>query len=339
MLTSILSEVGSVTSTEGNLNNDIGLPLTLLKIKPKHEYAVIEMGANHIGEIAYLTKLTLPDVALVNNAAAAHLEGFGSLQGVADTKGEIFSGLSPDGIAIINLDDEFSDYWISLCDNHTKIFFGLDDASNVTTRTNLADYDGSFLLETNSGDIDIKLNVLGVHNLKNALAASAVALAIDVDLVAIKTGLEKFKGVNGRLQVHRAANDSIVIDDSYNANPASLKVAIDVLAAQKMKSVLVLGDMGELGSSAEQLHSDMGKYSKEKNINMLMTFGELAKNAAESFGENGFSYKEKNELIRDVRLQLKESVAVLVKGSRSMHMEEVVTALIDNNNSGAASCC
>lgn len=336
MLTSILSEVGSVAATKGNFNNDIGLPLTLLEIKTDHEYAVIEMGANHIGEIEYLTKLTAPDVAILNNAAAAHLEGFGSLQGVADAKGEIFSGLSTDGVAIINLDDDFSDYWISLCGNRKKIFFGLKDGSGVTARYNVEAYDGCFVLETESGEVDIRLNVLGVHNLKNALAATAAALAVGVELKEIKVGLENFKGVRGRLQVYSAANDSIIIDDSYNANPASLKVAIDVLAVQKKKSVLVLGDMGELGSTAEQLHSDMGEYAREKNIDVLMTYGSLSKYAANSFGENGFSYKEKSELIRDVREQIKNGVAVLVKGSRSMHMEDVVSAFIDSQNSGAS---
>ena len=338
MLFCILSEVGDVTATVGNFNNDIGLPLTLLKMKPEHDYAVIEMGANHIGEIAYLTQLTRPDIALLNNAAPAHLEGFGSLQGVADAKGEIFSGLSEDGIAIINLDDDFADYWISLCGDHKKIFFGLDGAADVTTSMKAENYDGVFLLHTCTGEIEIKLNVLGFHNLKNALAASAVAVAIGLDLETIKKGLEKFKGVKGRLQMNKAANDSVVIDDTYNANPASVRSAIDVLSAQKMKSILILGDMGELGADAEKLHAELGEYAKDKQINSLMTFGELSSFAAKSFGENGISYKEKEELIKDLKIQLNKKVAVLVKGSRSMHMEDVVAALI-NNNKGNISCC
>jgi len=336
MITCILSEVGKVTSTAGNFNNDIGLPLTLLKMKPEHEFAVIEMGANHAGEIAYLTDLTKPDVAVLNNAAPAHLEGFGSMQGVAEAKGEIFSGLSEDGVAVINQDDKYVDYWLGLCDGYKKINFGLNSEADISADVDAENYDGCFILKTPKGDVEINLNVLGFHNLKNALAASAATLALNVGLNDIKAGLEKFSGVKGRLQVYKAANDALVIDDTYNANPSSMKAAIDVLSTQKKRTVLVLGDMGELGGDAQSLHGDVGRYAKEKNINTVMTFGALAKHAAKSFGENGFSYSDKDKLIKDVFLQLGNDVAVLVKGSRSMHMEDVITALIDNNNSGAA---
>jgi len=336
MVTCILSEVGKVTSTVGNFNNDIGLPLTLLQMKPDHEFAVIEMGANHIGEIAYLTSLTKPDIAVLNNAAPAHLEGFGSMQGVAEAKGEIFSGLGEGGVAIINQDDEYADYWLSLCDRYKKIKFGLSADADVFADVVAENYDGRFTLKSHKGEIEINLKVLGFHNLKNALAASAASLALNIDLDVIKAGLEKFPGVKGRLQVYKAANDAMIIDDTYNANPSSMKAAIDVLSAQKKRSVLVLGDMGELGGDAKSLHGNVGQYAKEKNINTVMTFGSLAKYAAESFGENGFSYSDKDKLIKDVCLQLGNDVAVLVKGSRSMHMEDVITALIDNNNSGAA---
>lgn len=338
MLICILSEVGSVSATAGNFNNDIGLPLTLLKISPENQFGVIEMGANHLGEIAYLTELTSPDVALLNNAAPAHLEGFGSLQGVVDAKGEIFSGLSDSGIAVINRDDDYSDYWASMCDEHKKIFFGLDTSADVTTLVEPTEYDGTFILKTASGEIEIQLHVLGLHNLKNALAASAVSIALGVELKVIKKGLEKFQGVNGRLQINYAANDSLVIDDTYNANPASVRAAIDVLSTQKLKTVLVLGDMGELGSDAEQLHTDLGAYAKDKKINTLMTFGKLSSFAANEFGENASSYLEKEKLIKDLNIHLNEKVAVLVKGSRSMHMEDVVTAII-NKKSGSTSCC
>jgi len=338
MLTSIFSEVGNVTSTAGNFNNDIGLPLTLLKIKPEHEYAVIEMGANHKNEIAYLTNLTRPDVALLNNAGPAHLEGFGSLQGVAEAKAEIFSGLSSEGVAIINRDDQFAEYWASVCSDYKTMSFGLSKTADVRTDIDEEDYSGAFVLNTPVGSIDIELNVLGLHNLKNALAASAVAVASEVNLQAIQTGLQKFNGVKGRLQLNKAANDSLIIDDSYNANPASVRAAIDVLSAQKMKSILVLGDMGELGENAVELHAELGRYAKEKNIDQLMSFGDLSSHAAQSFGENGISFKEKKELIAVAKKQLEEKVAVLVKGSRGMHMEDVVAALTENN-SGATSCC
>lgn len=338
MLVCILSEVGSVSATAGNFNNDIGLPLTLLNISPENQYGVIEMGANHLGEIAYLTELTSPDVALLNNAAPAHLEGFGSLQGVVDAKGEIFSGLNDSGIAVINMDDDYSDYWASMCGDHKKIFFGLDTAADVTTSVVQGEYDGVFVLKTTSGEIEVQLHVLGLHNLKNALAASAVSIALGIELEAIKKGLENFQGVKGRLQINYAANDSLVIDDTYNANPASVKAAIDVLSTQKLKTVFVLGDMGELGSDAEQLHADLGTYAKDKKINCLMTLGELSGLAAKSFGDNASSYIEKEKLIKDLKIHLNEKVAVLVKGSRSMHMEDVVAAVI-NKKSGSTSCC
>ena len=336
MLSSILSEVGAVASTRGNFNNDIGLPLTLLQMKPEHEFAVIEMGANHAGEIAYLTNITRPDVAILNNAGAAHLEGFGSLQGVAEAKGEIFSGLGRDGVAVINIDDHYADYWISLCDNHKKIFFGFSTAADVTTTTLAEGYSGCFVLATPEDETEVCLKVLGIHNLKNALAASAAAIALGVNNNVIKKGLEKFSGVKGRLQLNSAANDSVVIDDSYNANPTSMKAAIDVLSQQQKPSLLVIGDMGELGDDAGKLHAEIGEYAKEKKINLLMTLGELSKQAAKSFGENAKAYEEKQTLISDVNKKLEEGIAVLVKGSRSMRMEEVVAALIDKNNTGTA---
>lgn len=338
MLVCILSEVGKVSATTGNFNNDIGLPLTLLKVKPEHEYGVIEMGANHIGEIAYLTGLTSPDIALLNNAAPAHLEGFGSLQGVADAKGEIFSGLNQEGIAVINMDDDFSDYWTSMCADHKKIFFGLDAAADVTTSTDLSDYSGQFVLESDSVEIEVQLHVLGLHNLKNALAASAVSIGLGIELDVIKRGLEKFNGVKGRLQINHAANDSLIIDDTYNANPTSVRAAIDVLAAQEQQSILVLGDMGELGEGAEQLHADIGNYAKDQKIDYLMAFGKLSSFAAKKFGENACVYTEKEELIKDLKKHLDKKVAVLVKGSRGMHMEDVVTAVI-NKKAGLTLCC
>lgn len=340
MLTAILSEVAEVASTRGNFNNDIGLPLTLLEMRGNHRYAVIEMGANHAGEIEYLTHLTKPDVAILNNAGPAHLEGFGSLQGVAQAKGEIFSGLTANGVAIINVDDEFADYWISLCDDHKKIFFGLDESAMITTSSELRSYQGEFILETPDGSIEISLPVPGLHNLKNALAASAAAIALNIDLETIKKGLEKFSGVKGRLQFYRGFSDALVIDDSYNANPMSFRVAIDVLATQQKTKILVLGDMGELGADAAELHFKTGEYAKQKGIDYLLATGKLGEYAAEGFGDHGQFYKNKSDLITDVKLQMNEGVAVLVKGSRSMHMEEVVTALTNNNdNSGASSCC
>ncbi len=336
MLAAIFSTKGNVMATFGNLNNDIGMPLTLLRLRDNMDYAVIEMGANHFNEIDYLTHIAKPDVALLNNAGTAHLEGFGDVKGVSRAKAEIFKGLSKKGIAIINRDDQYADYWLSCNKDRKSITFGFSDQANLKGELNC---DG-LLVQVGDQQKLIKLALLGHHNAMNALAASAAAIAVGLDLSAIKQGLESLQGVRGRLAPVKGIDGVRIIDDTYNANPSSTRAAIDVLADQKKsKRILVLGDMGELGDNTAQLHADIGLYAKAKGIEALYCLGNNSKQACEKFAENGFAFDAIEPLLVALQQRIKQiqkqqqqtkdkqSVTVLVKGSRSMRMERVVEAL------------
>ncbi len=336
MLAAIFSTKGNVMATFGNLNNDIGMPLTLLRLRDNMDYAVIEMGANHFNEIDYLTHIAKPDVALLNNAGTAHLEGFGDVKGVSRAKAEIFKGLSKKGIAIINRDDQYADYWLSCNKDRKSITFGFSDQANLKGELNC---DG-LLVQVGDQQKLIKLALLGHHNAMNALAASAAAIAVGLDLSAIKQGLESLQAVRGRLAPVKGIDGVRIIDDTYNANPSSTRAAIDVLADQKKsKRILVLGDMGELGDNTAQLHADIGLYAKAKGIEALYCLGNNSKQACEKFAENGFAFDAIEPLLVALQQRIKQiqkqqqqtkdkqSVTVLVKGSRSMRMERVVEAL------------
>ncbi len=336
MIAAILATKGNVMATFGNLNNDIGMPLTLLRLRDKIDYAVIEMGANHFNEIDYLTHIAKPDVALLNNAGVAHLEGFGDVRGVSRAKAEIFKGLSKEGIAIINRDDQYADYWLSCNKDRKTITFGFDDQANLKGKSTC---DG-LLIQAGDQQQLVNLALLGHHNAMNALAASAAAIAVGVDLIAIKQGLESLQPVKGRLAPVTSSEGLQIIDDTYNANPNSTRAAIDVLAEQKKsKRILVLGDMGELGNNTAQLHAEIGVYAKAKGIEALYCLGNNSKQACEKFAENGFAFdaiepllialQQKIEQTRKQQPQTKhkQSVTILVKGSRSMKMERVVEAL------------
>ena len=247
MLTAILSVRHPVLATQGNLNNDIGVPLTLFRLSKQHEFAVIEMGANHAGEIAYLTDIAQPDVAIITNAGPAHLEGFGSLEGVAKAKGEIYGGLSETGTAIINADDCFNPLWREYCADHKTLTFALDNDADITASWSVDDKGSLINAKTPAGEVSIHLPLLGRHNVMNALAAIAGTLAAGITLTEIKTGLESLQPVRGRLQIKSGLNGSRVIDDTYNANPASLNAALAVLGDFTGQHFLALGDMGELG--------------------------------------------------------------------------------------------
>ena len=248
MITAILSAAnGKVLATAGNLNNDIGMPLTLLKMRAEDTFAVIEMGMNHEAEIRYLTKIAQPNVALVNNAGNAHIGELGSREAIARAKGEIFEGLADDGIAVINADDDFADYWKSLNKNRKIITFGLDAKADVSATYQTQAVSSEIELKTPNGIAKFNLHVLGEHNVHNALAASAVALALGISNENIATGLAQFKPVKGRLNWLPGFNGAVVIDDTYNANPDSMKAAIDVLANQSSLQIFVMGDMAELG--------------------------------------------------------------------------------------------
>jgi UDP-N-acetylmuramoyl-tripeptide--D-alanyl-D-alanine ligase len=315
---------GQVLATEGNLNNDIGVPQMLLRLNAAHRYAVIEMGMNHFGEIDYLTRLARPNVALVNNAQAAHLAGLGSVEGVARAKGEIYGGLQPGGTALINADDTYASLWRDLAAGKRILEFGLDHPAAVTGSYQLL-ADGTELdIVVPQGKIHTRLAAAGVHNVRNALAASAAASALNVPCEVIGKGLARFLPVKGRLQSKPALHGATLIDDTYNANPSSMRAAIDVLAAIGGKKVLVLGDMGELGDEAWMLHGEIGAYASQKGIDVLFCLGDNARNMAAQFGQNAWHFERIEELLADLENLLAPDVTVLVKGSRFMEMERVV---------------
>ncbi len=332
MIASILAQEGEVLATRGNLNNDIGVPLTLLSITPRHRFAVVEMGANHAGEIDYLTNLARPDVAIITNAAAAHLEGFGSLEGVARAKGEIYRGLAHNGTAVINADDRQAPLWRELAAAHRVMTFGLEQAADVSGQWQPDARGGELSVRYEGKRLRIRLSLLGRHNAMNALAAVAATLALQVDTRSIVRGLEAMQPVAGRLQSRRGLNGSRIIDDSYNANPASLKAGIAVLAGCDGRRLLALGDMGELGAEAAQLHAEAGRQAREAGIEGLYASGEMSRLAAESFGQNANYFIDKEALIDALKTELSEDVTLLVKGSRSSHMEQVVNALTAGGN-------
>jgi UDP-N-acetylmuramoyl-tripeptide--D-alanyl-D-alanine ligase len=337
MIAAILNVAGPVLATQGNLNNDIGVPLTLLRLKPGDRHAVIEMGMNHPGEIAYLTKLTRPTIALINNAAAAHLAGLGSVAAVARAKGEIFSGLDADGIAVLNADDPHADLWRELAAPHRVITFGLDRPADVSAEYELDAGGSTIHLKTPHGGISMRLSLLGRHNVMNALAASSASIAAGVSLADIQAGLEKLRSVSGRLEVKRGLKGARVLDDTYNANPGSLAAGVEVLKAASGERVLVLGDMGELGEAARDIHRRVGLLARSLGIERLYAVGELTPGAVEAFGKGAQHFSSHEALIENLRSCLHADMTVLVKGSRLMKMERVVAGIVEHNPNGGKS--
>ena len=333
MVSRILSEVADVHATTGNLNNDIGVPLTLFTLDKKHQYAVVEMGANHPGEIEWLSSIARPNVAVITQCAPAHLEGFGSIEGVARAKGEIFSGLQTNGTAIINADDPFAEYWQTICKNQNQFSFGIYEKNADVRAGNIEIVPEksatNFSLKTEQDSIEITLQLLGQHNIMNALAAAACCLKLDISLSVIKSGLEKVKPVKGRLQVKPGKHGARIIDDTYNANPASYEAALNVLNSYPGKRYMVLGDMGELGNTEKQLHANAGKNAKQAGVDELFTIGELSFNAMQSFGQGAVHFDSYDALNQALLERLDDQSTILVKGSRAMHMERVVDALTE----------
>jgi UDP-N-acetylmuramoyl-tripeptide--D-alanyl-D-alanine ligase len=331
MLASILSVAAgnetSVLATVGNLNNDIGLPLTLLKMGRQHRYAVVEMGMNHPGEIDYLTRIACPDMALVNNASTAHLEGLGSVEAVARAKGEIFAGLRANGTAIINADDQSAPLWRALVGAHPLLEFGLGQQADVSGRWHPKEFGLQIEVRTPQGSFTTDLQVPGEHNACNALAAVAAAIGLNIPLETIAAGLERFGGVAGRLQRKQARHGAALIDDTYNANPASLSAAIGVLARANGKRVLVIGDMGELGEKAASLHAETGIEARKAGIERLFALGALTVNTTREFGSGGRHFENIEDLQDALEKELDGDTTVLVKGSRFMKMERVVQFL------------
>jgi UDP-N-acetylmuramoyl-tripeptide--D-alanyl-D-alanine ligase len=328
---SILQRAGATYANPGNRNNEIGLPLAVLDAPEDARFAIYEMGAGKPGDIAYLTAIARPDVALVNNIAPAHLERMGSLLGVADTKGAIYDALPVGGVAVINADDAFAPYFAERAHGRRLVRFGLDATADVSARDLVADETGTrFVLATPDGDAPVTLALPGRHNVLNALAAASLALGAGASLQAITDGLAAARPVAGRLVTHRLANGATLIDDSYNANPGSLNAAIDTLAAAPGDGWLVLGDMRELGVDAEALHAEAGRRAKAAGIARLFTLGPLSAAAAESFGAGAAHFPTHAELAEAVRAALTANVRVLVTGSRGSAMDRVVHALLNS---------
>ena len=313
-----------VHATRGNLNNDIGVPLTLLELAPGHRYAVVEMGMNHAGEIRYLTRLAAPDVALITNAGPAHLEFFGSVEAIARAKGEIFEGLRPGGTAVINADDHHAGLWRELARDRHVVDFGLSRPAAVSARYALRYLESEIVVRTPQGEAQAVLKAPGLHNVRNALAASAAATALKVPAPAIARGLAGYAGIKGRLQRKSARRGATLIDDTYNANPESVRAAVEVLAQAPGARLLVLGDMGELGAGAARLHAEIGTLARRSGIERLLTLGELAAHAARAFGEGARHFTRTEDLLAEIESALAPGLTVLVKGSRFMHMERVV---------------
>ena len=325
MIAAILGHCGDVLATEGNFNNEIGVPLTLLRLAPEHRYAVVEMGASRAGDIAYLTRFAEPTIALVTNAMGVHLEGFGSVESVANTKGQLLESVALSGTAVINLDDPFYKPWCRQAGSATIISFSLNNGdADFCARDLMLKPTGqaAFTLVAPAGEIAVELALLGEHNVRNAIASAAAAFAAGAGLDAIKRGLESVVPVKGRLQP-KMMGGQLVIDDSYNANPQAVKAAIDVLASFSGRRCLVLGTMGELGPRAAELHAEVVDYAKQRGIEQLLMVGEFAQQACSNFGD---AYLNMDILLDRLTDDIDADV-VLVKGSRSAGMERAVEAL------------
>jgi len=341
LLLSILQRAGRTYANPGNRNNEIGLPLAVLDAPEDAQFAIYEMGAGKPGDIAYLTAIARPDVALVNNIAPAHLERMGSLLGVADTKGAIYDALPVGGVAVINADDAFAPYFAERAHGRRLIRFGLEASADVTARDIVAGESGTrFVLASPEGEIAVTLALPGRHNVLNALAAASLALGAGAPLEAIGTGLDDARPVAGRLVAHRLFGGATLIDDSYNANPGSLNAAIDMLASAPGESWLVLGDMRELGADAEALHAEAGRRAKAAGIARLFTLGPLSAAAASSFGPGAAHFDSHDALAQALRhamsAEVGSGVRVLVKGSRGSAMDKVVRALLPGDATHAA---
>lgn len=318
-------------ATRGNLNNHIGAPLSVLQLNNQHRYAVFELGANHPGEIAHTVAIVHPDVTLINNIAPAHVEGFGSIDGVACAKGEIYQGLTPGGVAVINDDDSYAHFWDGLLVEHHVLRFSIEHSADIYAQDIRLDARGcgQFSLILPNGKIDIHLRVPGIHNVRNALAAAACCYAVGIALNDIQNGLNDFDGVKGRLSVLAGKNQSIVIDDTYNANLRSVLAALEVLAERPGKKIFVFGDMGELGSWATQHHQEVGMAARRLGVDLLLSYGALSKLAADSFGPGGEHFESQEQLVKSLGEQLSPDTVVLVKGSRSSAMEKIVAKLLN----------
>ena len=336
-------------STQGNLNNDIGVPLTLFNLRAHHRIAVVELGMNHPGEIAYLSKLAQPNVALVNNAQREHQEFMGTVEAVAHENGAVLQALPLEGVAVFPSDDVYTPIWQALSGHRVQRCFAMASANEADVRATVVVWQSGawqFTLKTPEGTAPVRLHIAGRHNVKNALAASACALAAGVPLAVVAQGLLAFEPVKGRsraLVLHSGGADLTLIDDTYNANPDSVRAAIDVLAELPAPRLLVLGDMGEVGNQGPEFHAEVGAYAAERGIESLFTLGDLCVHSAQAFAA-ARHFADMASLLAAVTAQVGEFQSVVVKGSRFMKMERVVEALLSigeahhtqHNNKGEA---
>ncbi len=330
LMSSVLAQRYCTWMTQGNLNNHIGAPLTLLALQPEHEAAVIELGASGVGEIAYTAQWVKPQVGIITNAAEAHLEGFGSLQGIVQTKGELLDFIQPGGWAILNADDVFYAEWAERAAAVKLLSFGFSASADVRASNLQCDLQGSrFILHLDGEEYAVRLPLLGEHNVRNALAVSAAAYALGLSAAEIIQGLQQAATVSGRLHWLEGKSGQRILNDAYNANPASVKAAIDVLK-HAAHSWLVLGDMAELGDGELAAHADVGRYAQAQGIQHLLATGERCRKAVEAFGAGAHWFETKEELVRYLQQQTTDQDVILVKGSRSAGMDQVVQALQKN---------
>jgi UDP-N-acetylmuramoyl-tripeptide--D-alanyl-D-alanine ligase len=334
LVSNIIKQSNNICVTKENYNNEIGLPITLMGLKEKDEVLILELGANHSGEISYLSSIAKPTIGLITNASASHLEGFGSIHDVAKAKGELLDHLSQDkGFAIINADDHFCDYWLKRSNAKNKLTFGLSSSANCSISGEIQYIDDHSCFTISLPDnnlIDIHLPLPGIHNIINALAAALVSYVSDISSEEIAYGLSNIKPVKGRLFKISGKNGSVIIDDTYNANPVSSKAAIDYLSGFSQKRILVFGNMAELGSNKKKFHSEIGEYARNK-CDLLFAIGDLAKLASDSFGKGSESFDDELVLASKIESCLDENVVVLVKGSRFMKMEKIIDQLTNKN--------
>ena len=338
MTGNVLSRMAPTLVTTGNLNNEIGVPLTLLLLSEEHLYAVIELGANHPGEIAYSAEITAPDIAAITNAAHAHIEGFGSIDGVAESKGEIIDKLKPEGTMVLNADDRYFDVWLERAGQRRTVSFSVSSSRSEYYASDLIRQESgcfSFTLTANDVRRQVNLGVMGRHNVINAVASAALSIEAGANLDQVVAGLESFVPVDGRLATVAGIHQSRIIDDTYNASPESFEAAIDLLAGYEGKRILIMGDMAELGSVSEEAHEEVGRYASEAGIDLFLGVGEQTRLSVENFGTHGRHFESKEALLAACHELVTENTIVLIKGSRRARMDEIASALTTDYGTAA----
>ena len=334
MMATLLRQQNEVLVTRGNFNNHIGAPITLLRLNDTYDYAVVELGASAEGEIEYTSNLAKPTVSILTNAESAHLEGFGDIETIVRTKGEIIDALPESGAAILNADSPYFSEWNERAKDKKVLSFGVAESADIRATNIETDVLGccGFTLTIGDESATVQLRVMGRHNVMNALACAGACTALNMPMALIVSGLELFEGVEGRLVEEKGLNGSVVIDDTYNANPASVRAAIDVLSSRAGHKIFVMGDMAELGVETQLAHAESGVYARNAKVDEFFAVGEFSRGAADSFGENAHWFASHDNLIGFLKTKLKSDTAVLVKGSRSARMDRVVSEIIEQSD-------